>query len=378
MPEPVQSLRVTFVLPSFARHPSGGYRVVFDYAAALQRRGHRCQVVVPILGCAGDHVPSTGPRERLKQVARYVAFHGRGPWQQVDASLQTRYPMVARPANLPAGDVVVATSWRTASLVGNAPAAAGARAYLIQHHEVWDSPDDPDAVDATWRLPLIKCVIARWLFDLAVSFGEGDRTFYTPNGLRLDTLRLTRPIEQRDGHTVGMLVGDQPWKGTEVGLRALELAWERLGGKLDVRLYGSYQPAFPLPEWMTFRTELGRDELIDYFNGLGIFVHPSLSEGWGLPASEAMAMGAALVSADNPAIFDFAQPDRDALVVSRGSAEALADAIVTLATDDARRTELARSAHDAIQRFSLERAVSRLEDVLLYAAGRGPRPVAMV
>jgi glycosyltransferase involved in cell wall biosynthesis len=381
MPEPAtakpgQSLRITFVLPGFSRHPSGGYRVVFDYASELQRRGHRCQVVAPIVGCAGPHAVRVGASERLKDVARYAAFRGRGSWRELDSTVKFRYPVIARPADLPAGDIVVATAWRTAELVAAAPVLAGKPVYLLQGYETWDSPGQPDLVDQTWQLPFIKCVVARWLFDQAVTLGVGDRTFYTPNGLRLDQLRCTTPIEQRNGRVVGMLVSENPVKGAQTGLAALELARKQLDS-LDVQLCGLYRPSFPLPPWMTFNENLQGPELNDYFNRLGVFVHPSLSEGWGLMASEAMAMGAALVSGDNPAIFDFVRPGRDGLVVPRESPQALADAIVRLATDDGFRVGLALSAQRQIQRFSLERAVSRFEDVLLYAAGRGPRPAAM-
>ena len=57
----------------------------------------------------------------------------------------------------------MATWWETAEWVARYPASKGAKAYFIQHHEVHEGLP-ADRVNATWRLPMHKIVIANWLF----------------------------------------------------------------------------------------------------------------------------------------------------------------------------------------------------------------------
>src|SRR3546814_12065085 len=62
-------------------------------------------------------------------------------------------------------------------VVDRLPAAKGRKFYLIQHLEDWTGPRE--RVLATWKLPLEKLVIARWLKDITIELGES--TSYQPN-----------------------------------------------------------------------------------------------------------------------------------------------------------------------------------------------------
>src|SRR3546814_3213520 len=85
----------------------------------------------------------------------------------------------ALPVCFPDADVVIATAWQTAEVVDRLPAAKGRKFYLIQHLEDWTGPRE--RVLATWKLPLEKLVIARWLKDIAIELGES--TSYQPNAI---------------------------------------------------------------------------------------------------------------------------------------------------------------------------------------------------
>jgi hypothetical protein len=41
------TMRITFILPMFLASPSGGFRIVYEYANRLQQRGHRVTLVHP-------------------------------------------------------------------------------------------------------------------------------------------------------------------------------------------------------------------------------------------------------------------------------------------------------------------------------------------
>ncbi|MGY4643707.1 glycosyltransferase family 4 protein [Cellulomonas sp. URHB0016] len=362
------TLAITFVLPGFRSTVSGGYRVVLEYADRLARRRHDVRVVMPSPGLqfrgARRVVDPRAVRERLVR-----RRHGTGiPWIDLHDGVRVLVPHRADPDDLPTADVTVATAWHTAPYVARRPARAGAGAYLIQHHETWDG--DAREVDRTWRLPLSKVVISRWLVELAGELDPTSEVAYVPNGIDLDTFRVRVPIEGRDPHRVGMLVHPARWKATDVGLAALEEARRSVPG-LSACLYGRWPRPAGLPGWVEYRERLGGDALVDYFNELAVYLHPSLAEGWPLPPAEAMACGVAVVAADNPGVLDYAVPGRTARVVPRGDSSAMASAAVALATDVDARVALARRGQAAIAAYTWDRAVDALEEHLLALAAGG-------
>ena len=38
-------MKITFCLPSFAEHPIGGFKMVFEYANRLSKNGHKVNIV---------------------------------------------------------------------------------------------------------------------------------------------------------------------------------------------------------------------------------------------------------------------------------------------------------------------------------------------
>ena len=89
---------------------------------------------------------------------------------------------------------------------------------------------------------------------------------------------------------------------------------------------------------------------------------PTLGEGFGLAALEAMATGAALVASDVAALPEVVG-DAGVLVVP-GSVQAMADALVSLAVDPDRMRRLGEAgARRAADRFSLDRMIGSTIDV---------------
>jgi len=290
------------------------------------------------------------------------------PWIDLHDGVRLLVPHGADPDDLPTADVTIATAWHTARYVAARPRRAGAGAYLIQHHETWDG--DASEVDDTWRLPLSKVVISRWLAELAGELDPTSGVTYVPNGIDLDTFRLRVPIDARDPHRVGMLVHPARWKATDVGVAALEEA-RRSVPRLTACLYGRWPRPADLPAWIDYREQLGGDALVDYFNELAVYLHPSLAEGWPLPPAEAMACGVAVIAADNPGVLDYAVPDRTARVVPRGDSSAMASAAVHLTTDTHARVALARRGREAIGAYTWDRAVDAFEGHLLSLTSGG-------
>lgn len=358
-------MRITFVLPGFPRKPVGGYRVAYEYANHLVRRGHRVAVVHPSWLPPGSHPPgggiTMGPRRALDGL-RNLVLRPSISWLEVDPRVRMIFAPWLTAAWAPDADAVVATWWATAKRVAAWPAAKGRGYHLIQSFEDWGGPEE--RVISAWRLPLLKIVVSRWLLEKARQLGiEPDQVTHIPNAVDHDVFRPPGPITDR-GPSVALMVSSQPLKGTTDAMAALERARRRFP-QLTARAFGTDRRPRGMPGWIEYVCLPSPDELAsEVYGSASIFLSASHSEGWGLPGAEAMACGCALVSTDHGGVRDYARPDETALLSPPGDVAALADALEALLGDPERRISLARAAVEAIRSFTWDRSTDRLEKVL--------------
>jgi glycosyltransferase involved in cell wall biosynthesis len=243
-------------------------------------------------------------------------------------------------------------------------AEKGRGAYLIQHHEIWSGR--PARVDETWRLPLRKIVIARWLETRAHAM-ELEDVCRVPNGLDTATFRVTQPIVGRHPR-VAMLYSGWAWKGADDGIAALVIAKSSFP-ELEAVLFGTHPRPADLPGWIDYLRDPPQERLVrDVYNGSSIYCCPSHAEGWHLPPAEAMGCGCAVVSTDIDGVGDYAEDGRTALMSPARDAEALAANLLRLLRDDTMRVRLAMAGHENIQRFQWEQSTRELERALFADA----------
>jgi len=114
----------------------------------------------------------------------------------------------------------------------------------------------------------------------------------------------------------------------------------------------------------------GVDDIVEFLGTRGdvpaqlrqfdLFVLPSLWEGLPYVLLEAMATGLPVVATDVDGVREVIADRTEGVLVPSGNAQALATAVVELATDTARRADLgARGAQAVRQRFSLEAMIEQ-------------------
>jgi len=337
-------VKVSFLAPHV--RIAGGVRAILTYADRLSRRGHDVTVVVP-----AKHPWSAWVRNVQEQGPDWIAdFRPRIRW-------------VSRwdPARLPAGDALVATAWQSAPAAAAAPRICGAKFYLIQHFESLYHGDAP-RVDATYRLPLRQIVISTWLKDIMRErFGTDSELVVTPvDGALFHPVPGAR---SNDALRVLMLHHDYAWKGVREGVEAMS-AVKVQHPSLQLVGFGVKAPREALP-YDEFYENLPQGRLAWLYSRCPIFLCPSWDEGLGMPAMEAMACGAALVTFDNGGSRDYARDGATALVAPRRDVGALARCLERMVSDRALRERIAAHGREFItQSFDWDRATVRLETIL--------------
>jgi glycosyltransferase involved in cell wall biosynthesis len=101
-----------------------------------------------------------------------------------------------------------------------------------------------------------------------------------------------------------------------------------------------------------------------YLSQLDLFVLPSLEEGLGLAAIEAMAMGIAVVASDVGGLREVITNEQDGLLIPANDVQALARAIVLLQQDDPLRKRLAEAGRNKVRKkFAIEKMIAAYEKV---------------
>jgi glycosyltransferase involved in cell wall biosynthesis len=354
-----RALRVTFVLPRTGEWPSGGLRVVYEHANRLSRRGHVVSVVHP-----GRLTREPTRLDHAKNTVRYVLRKLDGKykpdkWFTMEPSVRLLCVPSLAERFVPDGDAVIATAWETAEWVNRYPASKGRRFYLIQHLETWNGPEE--RVYATWKLPLQKIVISKWLAEIAQNLGEA--ATFIPYGMDTHTFRIETPSESRSASQLMMLYHNNEWKGCAEGLEALSLV-RKTDPSTRAILFGVPSRPETLPDWIEYHQSPSPDLLRELYNRAAIFVAPSRTEGWGLTGCEALLCGAALVATDIDGHREFAFHGQTALTSPARSPVALANNILRLMNDHQLRSRLAKGGGDFVRQLTWERASACFETAL--------------
>jgi glycosyltransferase involved in cell wall biosynthesis len=353
-------MKIAYVLPGPATKPGGGARVVYRLAANLVSRGHRVTILHPVAWLGSQHDrQSTVHRLASYAKHRLVADFTPRAWLPSLGDVDPRLVPRINSFWIGQNDVVIATAWRTFAPVFRLPARCGVKVAHIQHLEEWDG--GKEAVLSAWKLPIAKIVIARWLGRLLEQLGqEGE---LVGNGVDHDLFYVETTPEYRSQASIAMMASDLAFKGTECGLKALVLLKRRIPG-LQAKLFCTTPVHLDLPEWIRVYVNPSPAELRRIYNFAQVFLAPSFTEGWDLPACEAMACGAALVASDIPVREEYVVNGESGLLVEPGMANAMSAAAQRLLEDGDLRIRLANAGLSRARALTWDRAGEQLEAAL--------------
>ncbi|MBP3209003.1 MAG: glycosyltransferase, partial [Oscillospiraceae bacterium] len=215
-----------------------------------------------------------------------------------------------------------------------------------------------------------------------------DKKFYvTPFGVKTELFSPERRSrEENDGRfVIGTVKALKPKYGIDVLLKAVALVKQQHPEiPLELRIAGEGPCE---AEYRRLTAELGIEEVTKWLGfisqedaatewaNMDIAVVPSVtdSESFGVSAVEAEACRIPVIISDVPGLMEATQPGVTSIVVTRRSAEALADAIVLLYQNPEVRKRMGEAGRKlAVEKFDYQLCFENIEKIFLELAENSP------
>jgi glycosyltransferase involved in cell wall biosynthesis len=192
------------------------------------------------------------------------------------------------------------------------------------------------------------------------------------NGIDTDLFRNVNGVTKESNSLVLVNSGEQSVKGVPYLFQALRLLKD--GANIRLTIVGSPAPdgqylklisQYGIEDMVTFTGRVSREDLVKHYSAAEICVVPSLYEGFGLPAAEAMSCGLPVVSTTGGALPEVIGRDGEAgLLVPPAQPEALASAIRTLLDNSSLRRKLGEAGRRRVEKeFTWRRAAEKTLEV---------------
>ncbi len=336
---------------TYSVKPRGGVVHALEVAEALARRGHAVELMA--LARAGEGL-FREPRVPLR-IVRHVPLDA--PFDARIAAMLETYTEGLRPI-LAGGryDIVHAQDCLSANaaLALRDEGAIEQVIRTVHHVDDFTSPSLVECQDRSIMAPdHVLCVSAPWVERLRGEFGVS--AGLVPNGV--DTRRFRPGPAPANGRLTILTVGGiEPRKGSLTLLEAFARLRETLPERDPLLLIAGGTTLFDyrheLERFAARAHELGVTEHVHRLGALepealehlyrtaDLFAFPSVKEGFGLVALEALAAELPLVASDLDVFQGFLAHERSALLAPVGDAPALAEAMRRVATDAPLRARL--------------------------------------
>jgi glycosyltransferase involved in cell wall biosynthesis len=125
---------------------------------------------------------------------------------------------------------------------------------------------------------------------------------------------------------------------------------------------------------VTFLGWVPNADLPPYYRASAVSVIPSLEEGFGIPAAEAMGCEIPVVASDAGGLPEVVEDGVTGVIVPRGDPHALAEAIASLLEDPERRRRMGKAGRErALRMFDWDNTAARFEELYAELGARAAR-----
>lgn len=348
---------ICFVTPGYTLHPSGGYKMIYEYANRLSERGY----TVGILYLNYDRLKNHHvPRLIRKPLCNFLTFTW-PKWFRLNKNVKiysgTKRGYISEIKKV--YDIGIATDVHTA-----VPTVKlfkdRKKAYFIQGYENWDVSDE--YVQKTYKLGMKNIVISEWLKKIVDKY-SAEPSVLIKNPIDLDVYKINKPLVSRKLHSIGLLYHTMPHKGLKYSLAAIKKI-KQLYPDLEVHAFGVWERPEDFPSYIHYTRNATQEQTVSIYNRVSVWLCATIDEGYGLTGLEAMACGDALVSTAYTGVFEYAKDGYNALLSPVKDVDALVKNVGRVFEDDGLRKKLVQNAQDSVEAFDWNLAVDKFEETL--------------
>lgn len=343
-------MKICFVLPRFSRRAIGGYKIVYEYANRLEKKGHEISIFyLNDITFVEHKIPNF-----IRPIASTIMTKIEPRWFELDKKILklsgTRDKDIETAKNT---DICVATGVETVE-----PCLSmfegKKKIYLIQGFENWVANED--YVYSTYDMGLVNVVISDWLKQIVDAHSD-NKAILIRNPIDLELYKPIKPIEKRKLHSIGLLYHSGEHKGLKYSFAALKKLKEKYED-LDVYMFGTSEPSEEIPGIKKYIKDASSVETVDIYNSISVFMCSSINEGYGLTGMEAMACGAVLVSTDYPAVHEYAVHKENALLSPVYDVDAMVKNVEVLFENPKMLYKLSDRGVESLKAFNWDDAVN--------------------
>ena len=223
-------------------------------------------------------------------------------------------------------------------------------------------------IDVAKKLSHIVTVSQQSKLDIVEAFlVNPDLISVVPCGVDVQEFSPQPQIKREQNRLITTASSDQPLKGLSILLQAFASLLTEFPdlqliviGKLKEK--GETQKELNqlgLQHKVEFKSGISTEELVSEYAKATIAIVPSLYEGFGLPAAEALACGTPLISSDGGALPEVVGDA--AVVVKAGDVDQLTTKIAELLRDESLRNVLSQKGREhSLQQLSWDRVAERM------------------
>ena len=230
---------------------------------------------------------------------------------------------------------------------------------MIQDYEIWNS--NTELVDWSYRLPLDKIVVSKYLQDLLRDkFGAESKKIFP--GINYNIFHNDNKVFGK-GQTI--LIADHPLENKNVKgalkiLRKLKEKYTDLRFKcFGVDRYNE------MPEYVEFYKNPDDEELRQLYGNSDIFIYPSLFEGFAATPAEAMACKCAVAANSIGAIPEYSVHGETAMLANPANPTELFEGVCYLLDNPSELKRISLAGHEHIKKIlNWDRSVDEFENIL--------------
>lgn len=183
-----------------------------------------------------------------------------------------------------------------------------------------------------------------------------------PNGI--DLQRFRNLDHSKNGFVVMTVARLEKVKGIEYLIRAIKnFQLLIIGEGSERKNLETLVKELNLQDKVKFLGEIPNQEVPQYLAKASCFVLPSLKEGFGIVILEAMAAGVPVIATNVGGIPDIVEHEHTGILVEKGNAEQIAEAIEKIYSNEALRETLIRNATSNLEKYNWNNIIQQVLNI---------------